>query len=363
MGSLHFFAKGSVFIEAQFARPQESGGVDHTLLYRLKAMIDGCPPGETIRTTIYSLTVLYMKDALIAAKNRGCTVYVMHNGAQKGLTVPEQLAAGIGTTHHWSGEGQTDDNGCLGDGPGTDCHVKLMLFTKTTDPYGVLRSNVVWWGSSNMSFASGSNQANDGMAVYGDQTLYDNVRINYWAKLWDEIPAAGNDFYKGTLANGKIPSGIDAEVTFYCSPEQQVDLWVERLSETRFDGGNPEIYLSIDKIHFSRVAVADELIRLRGLGAHVQVIGGNGTDEFEDSMRSRLIAGGVFIKDAPIHDKLVIVNSAYGNSNVRRKVVFGGSHNLTLSALKDNDEVIVKMFNSDVYDACKAHHDYLWTHN
>ena len=367
MGSLHFMPAGSAHIEAQFARPQEDPqGVDHTLLGRMKAMIDGCPAGETIRTTIYSLTVPYMRDALIAAKNRGCTVYVLHQGAQKGLTIPEELAAGIGTTHHWSGEGEAGDYGCLGDGVGTDLHTKLMLFTKTTDPNGVLRNKVVWWGSANMSFASGSNTANDAVAIYDDATLYDNIRINYWAKLWDEIPYANNDFYDGTLTRGKIPGGADTQTTFYCSPEQQVDLWVNRLNEVRFDASDsstPEIYVAMDKFHTSRIAVADELVRLRGLGAHVQVMGGDGIDEFQDPIRSRLLNGGVLIKDAPIHDKFVIIKGAYGSTNVPRKVVLGGSHNCTLSALTQNDEIIVKTFHDGLYDAYKAHYDFLWVRN
>ena len=48
-------------------------------------------------------------------------------------------------------------------------HSKLFLFSRTKDATGVLRDNVSWFGSANLTYATGANSYNNTVTVYGDK--------------------------------------------------------------------------------------------------------------------------------------------------------------------------------------------------
>ena len=73
-------------------------------------------------------------------------------------------------------------------------HTKLFTFSTTKDPNGVLRDHVVWFGSANMTHATGAKTFNNTITIYGDQELYQSVN-GYFAHLFDQKHYAGNDYY------------------------------------------------------------------------------------------------------------------------------------------------------------------------
>jgi phosphatidylserine/phosphatidylglycerophosphate/cardiolipin synthase-like enzyme len=67
------------------------------------------------------------------------------------------------------------------------------------------------------------------------------------------------------------------------------------------------------------------------------------------------------VRTTNTHDKLALVHSRHGVSRAPRKLVLNGSHNLTRIANYGNDELLVKMFNDEVYDEMLAeHYEHLW---
>ena len=93
-------AAGGAAFETTYARPT-AGGEDPAILDRLTAMIDDTPPGGEIRATLFRLTVEPVRDALLAASNRGVAVHVVHNGRDVVsevavcLYVPGEVAARV----------------------------------------------------------------------------------------------------------------------------------------------------------------------------------------------------------------------------------------------------------------------------
>ena len=360
-----FFPVGP-FIETSYNSPPV-GGADDSVVRRLATMIDQTPVGSAIFGTLFSLSIGYVRDALVAANNRGSPVFIMHNNADHANTLPVQLSAptprGLGANHRWSGRPFPDPQhryGAIATGPGSDLHTKLFLFEATVDPEGALRHDVSWWGSVNCSVHSGTEKYNNAIAVYDDPTLFTNFKTKLWDLLWNETHFPDNDFYNSSRRRGTFEGGPSTGVTAYCSPEQSTDLWANRLALVDA-GPRTEVYLAMDKFFDSRVKVADQLVRIARRGGTMQVAVGDDPGDLGSLVRTRLAGAGIPLRSTNIHDKLALVHSAYNGSAAARRIVFNGSHNLTQDANSVNDELLVKIFSDPVFEDMKNNHfDLLW---
>lgn len=364
-----FFAAGGAFIETMYGQPLP-GGEDPTIQRRLTQMIDDAPVGAEIHALIFRLNIEFVRDALVAANNRGTPVRVMHDGQDHGDEIAEVLSrdvpVGLGRRHRWSGRpfdptGLVHDYGAIATGPGSDLHTKLFLFSATRDPEGRMRRNVSWWGSPNMSRRSGTQKANDAIAVYDDGILYSNFKTRLWDLMWSEIHFPDNDFYNANLGRGTFESAPATRCKTFCSPEQTTDMWVNRLASVVVTPAT-EVHVGHGRFYDSRAVVADQLVRIKAAGGTVRVAVGSEPDDLGPAIRSKLLDAGIPVRKANIHDKLMLVHSRYGLSTGRRKIVFNGSHNLTQDGNYVNDELLVKMFNDEVYDDMLAEHfERIWS--
>lgn len=364
-----FFAAGDLSFETVYAQPPP-GGEDPSILDRLTALIDDTPAGATIDATIFRLTVEPVRDALVAAANRGTVVRVVQNGRDVtnpvGASLSREAPVGLGDGHRWSGRpydpvDQRPDYGAVATGPNADLHTKLFLFSATKDPDGVLRDNVSWWGSANLSHRSGMQKSNNAVAVYGDAVLYDAFRSQLWDLMWEGRHVPRNDFYNASLGLGTFMGSPASRTKVFCSPEQDTDLWVGRLASVVVSPGT-EVAVAHARFTDSRTAVADELVRITEQGGSVRVLVGADPGFLGPVVRDTLLDAGIPLRTADIHDKLVLVNSRYGASRAPRKVVFSGSHNLNHDANYVNDEILVKTFNDDLYDdMLVGHFERIWS--
>ena len=364
-----FFAAEGVSIETVYAQPPP-GGEDPAILARLTRMIEDTPAGATIRATIFRLTVESVRDALVLANNRGVVVQVVHNGRDLTSSVAASLSrpppVGLGDGHRWSGEpydptGRRPDYGAVATGPDSDLHTKLFLFSATKDPDGLLRENVSWWGSANLSHRSGMQKSNNAVVVYDDPVLYDGFRKRLWDLMWGGTHYPRNDFYDGSLGRGTFMGSPVIKTKVFCSPEQDTDLWVGRLASVVVDP-DTEVHVAHARFTDARTVVADELVRIKGQGGTVRVLVGGDEGFLGAVVRSTLLDAGIPLRTADIHDKLALVHSRHGVSIRSRKVVLSGSHNLNHDANYVNDEILVKTFNDALYDDVLAgHYEHIWS--
>ena len=105
--------------------------------------------------------------------------------------------------------------GCIAKHESSLMHSKLVLFSKTKDDTGAPRSNVVWFGSANMTWATGAKSYNNTTTVYGDEKLYTQFRSQYFARLWSQEPLPRDDFQFASGASG---------ITVFPSPDAKGDL-------------------------------------------------------------------------------------------------------------------------------------------
>ena len=346
---------GGVEVEATFNDPVDHGGRDTAQLDHMIALVNGTPAGASIYLAIHSITANIVYDAIVAAVQRGVHVYVVHNGEDKNSTdsTPGDLAALLGANHHWCDHGSSTlayGGGCVSTDSSSLMHAKYMLFSQTKDSAGTLKSYVTWFGSPNMTYASGTDLFNNAITVYGDQTLYTNWYNSEWLPMWQEKSYSGNDFYDSSVPRGYFGSTV-SNVHVYASPEQQTDLVANRLGYADADS-SCRIRVMENTIHDNRSAVVDKLLSLHSGGCLVWVA----VQSIESTSLSRLKSAGISVHQAPVHDKSIIYYGRYAGSTTNRYIVFTGSHNLTYSALHLNDEILVKIDDSQaLYNAFYNH--------
>jgi phosphatidylserine/phosphatidylglycerophosphate/cardiolipin synthase-like enzyme len=324
---------------------------DPQLLDHIIRLIDDTPAGEEIRAGIHSITANIVVRAFDRARRRGVKIQVVHSGNDMDSTdtSPADLAAMLGDGHRWCGHGGTA-HGCISTDPSGIMHGKLFLFSKTKNSAGVLKRWVSWFGSANMTWATGSESYNNTVTAYEDEALYAGF-TRYFADLWTRKAYAGNDFYDPAAGRGEFrsPGGL----TVYASPEQQTDFWVDRLNDVIPDA-SCQIRLAHAMIHESRRVVITKLIELKKAGCTVLVVAGGGA--FDGTrVPAALAEAGIPVRHNKVHDKLILIHARYAGSTAPKKVVLTGSHNLTRSALRENDELLVRIDNDRLHDAFLAH--------
>jgi phosphatidylserine/phosphatidylglycerophosphate/cardiolipin synthase-like enzyme len=332
---------------------------DWSIHNHIVRLINDTPAGEQIRVSLTSMTKDIVRDALVNAKTRGVTVYVVGNG--EGRTPSdgtenhmEYLARTLGSSFRWCNASDSASP-CVSTNVNGIMHTKLYLFTKTKDSSGVLQSWVSVFGSSNPTGAGGSTMWNNMVTTYNGQGLYDLLNQRIYTPLWAQTHYANNDWYDSASGRGY---GVDeaSDSTIYASVDQDTDLWFNRLDGV--DAGTDcEIRVAMLMFYDERIVVANKLRDLKRAGCQVYVV----ADGMEPSAISALKSASIAPRKNNTHDKFMIINARYGGSAARRKIVFTGSHNLTHSAKWQNDELIVKVAdNAPMYDAFKLHFDRMW---
>lgn len=326
---------------------------DMAILGHVIRLIKDTPRGETIRIALHSLTANPVQAAIIDAKDRGVSVFVVHNGKdyESEDASPKALAKALGASHRWCGSAPRGgpSGGCISTHDSSLMHTKLALFSKTKDDAGQMREDVSWFGSANMTWATGAKSYNNTVTVYGDQKLYDRFVQKYYAKLWAREGQPRNDLFDGASSRGYITSKASG-ISVFASPDQDTDLVLRRLAPIQ-PGKGCEIRVAQAMIHDSRLAVVDRLADLKRDGCKVTVTG----NHIQPKALAALKRAKIPIRINKTHDKLILIEAKYDGR--RRKVVLTGSHNLTASANYVNDELLVKIVNPPVYASFVAHFD------
>ncbi|MGS2617141.1 phospholipase D-like domain-containing protein [Micromonospora sp. LZ34] len=324
---------------AHFTDP--TAGRDYTIITELQRLIDAAPAGSTVRGAIHSLSVDSVADALLRAQSRGVTVMVILDG--KNATSTDSAIAKIKQlTNHRFCLNSSGGNGCISTSAAGDMHTKLITFTSTTDPNGVARGNVVWFGSSNLTYATGPDAFNNTLTVYGDATLAAGLNANF-ADMWNRRHYSGNDYYDSASGRGYYQA---AAADVYASPEGagQTDTIVTRLNDLTPDA-DCRLRVGMAAVTTGRPQIVGLVTRFRSAGCRVwMAIGTNaeGGIAMSQSVYNELLDAGVAIRRKDkVHDKFFVAYGRYGSAYQYR--IYTGSQNWTQDALNENDEIFVKM--------------------
>ncbi len=339
---------GTARVWAHFTNPPARSGDDRTILNEVVRLIDRTPAGETIHAAIHSMAANPVSDAIVRAKKRGVRVFVVQDGKNLGSgdNSPADIENALGANNVFCKSGTA--LGCVtNDGSGI-MHTKLMLFSRTYDPEGTLRSNVSWFGSANMTYFSGSRTFNNTVSVYDDATSYQNFRT-YFGHLFSRTHYERNDYYDPSARRGFWAS-TNANLRTYTSPEQDSDLVEDRLDEIIPDT-SCRIRVQQSFINDSRANLVDAVVRLKKSGCRVWVVVG----EIQERALAKFKAAGIPVRQHEVHDKVILVNSKFAGSTDNRRLIFTGSHNWSYSANYKNDEIFVRLESAALYGAFFTH--------
>lgn len=341
---------------AHFSNPD--GGRDYTIHNELVRLVNAAPAGSAIRGAIHSLSIDSVANALLSAQNRGVDVRVVIDGKNESSTDPA-VATVKKLTYHKFCQNSSGGRGCISTSPDGDMHTKMFTFTSTRDPNGVARSNVVWFGSANLTYSSGTDAFNNAVTVYGDATLAAGFNANF-SDMWNRRHYTGDDYYDAGSGRGYYLAGSgDA----YASPEglDQTDTIVNRLNDVTPDA-ECRLRVGMASVTGGRPQLVAMVKRFRAAGCKVWMsIGTNGTGgiSMSEAVYDELLAAGVAIRrKVKVHDKFFLLRGTQGGE-VRYRV-YSGSQNWTQDALNENDEIFVKMTSEGeashpLYDAFYNH--------
>lgn len=323
-------------------------GLDHHIINELVRLIGTVPPGGRIDGHIFNITVDSVGKALLDAQTRGVDVRISTDGqvGRSQDTVKANYLDKLTGIVYCAGA-STDS--CVSSATAAISHTKLFVFSRATTPDAKDIENVVWFGSANQTYASGMRLYNNTVTIYGDVPLYGMMR-DYLDDLRLQTRVA--DYYNPDSGRGHL---LAASADVYVSPESTTDLVVNRLDDVTPDN-KCRVRVMQASVRDSRIAVVNRLITMKRGGCDVTVV----ADTVEPNALAALKGANIPVRETLIHDKVFVVYGKFGSAYQYR--VYTGSHNLSGSALRKYDDILVKLApetaaSRPVYDHYVAHFD------
>ncbi|WP_285474205.1 phospholipase D-like domain-containing protein [Actinoplanes sp. NBRC 101535] len=333
---------GGYPVWAHFNNPgiEKDGVADDTIHLELERLIDAAPAGSTIQGSIYSLTLNSVAQALVDAQTRGVTVRVVLDGknATTGATAVTTIKKL--TNHRFCSYGT--GNACISTSATGDMHTKMFTFSATTDPNGVNRTQVAWFGSANLTTATGPKSFNNAITVYGDAALTAGLNANF-TDMWNQAHFDGNDYYDAFAPRGYF---VASAASGYSSPEAegQTDSIVTRLNDVTPDE-NCRLRISVAFVTAGRPELLAQILKMRAAGCQIWMVASTtdtGDIWVNSTVYNELLTAGVKIRrQYNVHDKYFALYGKF--TDTYRYRIYTGSQNWTADALSGNDELFVKM--------------------
>lgn len=415
-----------IILEANFSQPYNDKGTsnyDYALLNDLERLIRGSykdPNGKLKSEHYRKNTVIYVSVSrmessvrvgreLIAAAKNGVKVRFIH-----GIATQSPASRSLMKKINAEKTGQAricakgKSQACLSSLNGAITHGKIVMVSHTYTRSGDEAKGAVWTGSSNYGGRSAERTFNNGITVYNDQKLW-NQMSKLWADMWAERNV-GNDYpsyvkarsssygLAGATAHG-YTSGYATRGMFY-SNLANYTIYATPIKATPTNGRDPvlnmlnriipddqcRIRLMENRFKYRRIAVAHKLVELNKQGCRISAIA------FKDDIKStwnlhcqQLIRICRPILDvfktavteidtayAHPHDKTILVEANMGPNKLnpeeltpegnvwpakgqRTTLVLAGSAALTGSNLVMSDEITTETTDPAIYDQYLDH--------
>jgi phosphatidylserine/phosphatidylglycerophosphate/cardiolipin synthase-like enzyme len=348
---------GTQTIWAHFTTAYPGSAPDDTIKNEIIRLIDNQVTPGTIKIAVHKLGA-DIEAALVRAKNRGVVVRAAINGQIAGdyhvTDLQNQLAScsasGCGVsicaldannkTCTWSGANPSS------------MHEKFITFTGTRQPGSTTVEQATWIGSANFEGASLYQRGNNSLTFYNATSMNSGMNAHF-----DHLYAQTRtwDYRSGTRGYFNA-TGVGTEV--FMSNDADGDAPTEILR--RYTGGTGcRVRVMMSQI--TRTAPLDELLRLKNQGCYVYIgVGGESAPDISAGVKDYLRVNFPNAQWIPgCHDKALAIY-AKNSSGVFSYYTMAGSHNWTVSALRENDELLTVTNNQGVHDAYTQHFNDLW---
>ena len=325
-----------------------------TLAGTIRSEADARGPGLEIRGSVYEWggADSWVRDALIYAKSKGATVRLIVTDQVKYTSTGSVSATYTSLVSHGLVEGVCNKN-CMEDvsDPSLN-HNKFFVFLR----YGVPAR----------SFQTSSNFSEDQLSLFNGYVdiLNNSATADFYSQYWDRLrprPAYTGEPKPYTGAGSWGAWSTDAARTIatatfgraYAFPRLADDPVRDNLAAVTGCPSGSQVLLAASKFNYTRVGVLEQLDRLENLGCTVRVIVKDATDEYCVQKHATWDLLDSSVKQAPLHHKFVVIDANIGST--RRNFVLTGSHNITSSSLRKNNEAMLRLDGSHVFNEHVAH--------
>lgn len=340
--------------EVTFTRGVPDG--DPAIEDRLLALIDGARTGARLRVAFAYLDQEHVAEALGDAADRGVDVGVVLDERNQMLIGDKwawndavaELARRLGDRLVLCGGGDlpTDElGGCVGD---SKQHAGFVLVSGTCDG----ASHVVAQTSAHPTRGQLA-QHNNLVVVREDRALFDA-----YGAYWDDLAARRRDPDYYAIVDG------DSGTRLFLYPRaggaagdhaRDTDTIYRLLHDNVDCSGGTRVRVAMAYWSTSRGYLVDELARLAGAGCVVDAIVDPDRVGAEVAADLRAVLGKRLHEVGGVHHKALLIDGGY--SGARRRLVWTGTQDFTLAALRDNDETILRIEDDAVHAAFDAGFD------
>jgi len=338
---------------ATFNDPTGSRSQQTVLMDQIIAAVNNVPSGSVIRFVAYSFDYQPMVDALLAAKKRGAQVRLLIDSHTETAQI-RQLRSALGTGTSDGSYLRTCKYSCMANQP-SFIHSKLYLFSRTGGATRVSMNS-----SANPAETGVSRSWNNTYTTVGDKTIYDANLDNFN----DMLPDKTNTDYYHTVESGNLKE--------YFFPRAGSTKSSDTLYNILNDVSCPSsIKVTTYFWTSARLYLAQKLRALQKAGCSVEVIYPDGSGN-QDTIYPEVTAALVKVNSnlgppVPtwntrpndglyVHNKVILINGVY-QGVPGQKIVYATSQDLTLTSLRESNEVMLRIPNAGVYGQYLANFD------
>ena len=324
-----------------FNDPTGSRGQQTVLMDQIIAAVNNVPAGSIIRVVAYSFDYQPVADALIKAHDDGVQVRLLIDSHTETAQI-RQLRSELGTGTSDGSYLRTCKYSCMANQP-SFIHSKLYLFSRTGGAKYVSMNS-----SANLAETGISRSWNNTYTTVNDKTIYDANVDNFN----DMLPDKTNTDYYHTVA-----SGVNKEYFFpRAGSTKKSDTLYNILNDVSCPSS---IKLTTYFWTSARLYLAEKLTALKKAGCRVEVIypDGSGTqDTIYPQVTAELLNGKIPtyntrpVNGLYVHNKVILIDGVYqGVTN--QKIVYTTSQNLTMTSLRESNEVMLRIPTPSAYQA------------
>lgn len=342
-----------------FNNPRGSKSEQFAISKYVERSIDATPKGATIQIAHYSFDIARSANRLVAAHDRGVNVQMIVD-QHEDIVTPEtrRLMRELGTHRKRKSFIIRCKASCMSSHTSA-MHAKFYLFSKVG---GAQFVSMI--GSANLTHTNSSTSWNDQQTVVGDAVLYASLQ-KYFR---DMAPDKNRPHYYRTTTSGNrelylFPRASRSKPVVLLSVLRQVSC-TGAASGYGTKDRHTIIRVGMYSWTSDRIDIARQLWRLHNKGCLVQIVYNSGrtTSPVTHTLLRRSDKHGQLnLHDAWIdrnlnnkpeqymHEKVLTINGVLsGRPNT--KVVYAGSQNFTPNATTDNNDLILRTAEVQLYD-------------
>ncbi|HST86588.1 MAG TPA: phospholipase D-like domain-containing protein [Kineosporiaceae bacterium] len=350
---------------AVFNKPDGSQAEQYAIADHLMASIDAAPAGSVIRMSFYSVTISSFVDRLIAAHDRGVHVRLLMDDHDIRDTWT-RLTAALGQDHTAESFAVLCHRSCFTDYEPSYLHAKMYMFSTSGSA-----KRVVTISSANPTNGQAVTGWNDAYTMVGDTTMY-----KAYKRYFEDMTQGALVGLQGSVKADYYRVTKSGRFKTYLFPRggsgNSSDTIYSILSNVSCSGaasghGTPTHHTIIKIAMFQwtqyRVNLAKKLWALDDAGCDVEIVF-TGSETAGQVVSELTRPGGRYggpvlhngardmngdaAADFYVHDKYLLVEGNYAGDTSTR-AVFTGSANFANNALHYNNEILLRVLDTNAY--------------